>query len=241
MISQRLVTTFGRKALWDFSIIVLRSRSQRRHLLAWLRSLRENYLLSAPSPWLAFDAIHFIETRLQPNPHIFEYGSGGSTLFWLIKGAKLVSVEHDIQWFETISRQVVGAQTITRLDYRIIPPQRAETEITDGQRADPTQYRSGDQAFRQYQFRDYVSQIDEFPADTFDLVMVDGRARPACIMHSASKIKPGGMLVLDNADRTYYLQNTGQWLKEFTCYSFYGVTPSLPGFTHTDVFVRNGR
>jgi predicted O-methyltransferase YrrM len=34
---------------------------------------------------------------------VFEYGSGFSTLFWAKRAKKIVSVEHDLEWFNEIS------------------------------------------------------------------------------------------------------------------------------------------
>jgi Methyltransferase domain len=49
--------------------------------------------------------------------------------------------------------------------------------------------------------RDYVAAIDEFGDDSFDVVIVDGIFRPQCLPHGASKVKPGGLLVLDDTDQ----------------------------------------
>ncbi|MBN8710079.1 MAG: hypothetical protein J0I10_11890, partial [Verrucomicrobia bacterium] len=59
-------------------------------------------------------------------------------------------------------------------------------------------------------FREYATAIERVGVSGFDAVLVDGRARPSCIMHSLDKVKPGGLLVVDNAERDYYLQNTAE-------------------------------
>jgi hypothetical protein len=53
-------------------------------------------------------------------------------------------------------------------------------------------------------FAAYVAAIDAFPDGFFDLVVVDGRSRAACLDRAVPKIRPGGMLVLDDADRPEY-------------------------------------
>lgn len=50
----------------------------------------------------------------------------------------------------------------------------------------------------------YYNVCDQFPDNFFDLVIVDGRNRKGCIAHSIPKLKPGGILMLDNAERRYY-------------------------------------
>jgi len=49
--------------------------------------------------------------------------------------------------------------------------------------------------------RDYVAAIDEFRDDSFDVVIVDGKYRPECLHRGASKVRPGGLLVLDDTDQ----------------------------------------
>ena len=42
-----------------------------------------------------------------------------------------------------------------------------------------------------------------FPDESFDLVIVDGYARPSCVLHAIPKIRRGGHLLLDDSDREY--------------------------------------
>ena len=80
-------------------------------------------------------------------------------------------------------------------------------------------------------FREYVQAIDQYPDESLDLVMVDGRSRVACIHHSVTKVKRGGFLILDDAARDRYqeavslMANPG-WLKREFC----GPVPSDFGF-----------
>lgn len=213
--------------------------TQRPHLLRWIRSQRPDYLLSAPSPWITFDAIDDISrflrtTQQQGHPcRVFEYGSGGSTLFWAANGAACVSVEHDPAWFQVVRDHLDGVT----VDYRLIAPEPAIVPA-DADRSDPELYLSTDDALLNFSFRRYAEAIDEFPNGQFDLVLVDGRARPSCIVHAAPKVRPGGLLVVDNADREYYLRNTMRHLTQFTRRAFPGIGPVNSVFTQTDVFVR---
>lgn len=53
-------------------------------------------------------------------------------------------------------------------------------------------------------FEEYVKSIEEYPDESFDLVLVDGRHRSFCIPHAIPKVRPGGYLMLDNSDRRGY-------------------------------------
>lgn len=205
-------------------------------MIKWLRSRRKDYLLTTPSPWLTFDAINYLKQKIQslPNACIFEYGSGGSTLFWQRLGASIVSIEHDPAWFSVVRRYLCETPAI---DYRLIAPQFDSERPADF--ADPQNYRSGDKAFKGYSFYTYVSQIDDFPDDYFDIVVIDGRARPACIMHSVHKVKRNGILVLDNAEIAYYTEKTSHLLNHFAKTAFYGALPLVPWYSETAIYYKH--
>lgn len=90
--------------------------------------------------------------------------------------------------------------------YRFIAPELLPNSVASlpVDVADPTSYRSGAGDYLNYSFKKYVKSIDEYPDGYFDLILVDGRARPSCILHSIPKLKSGGLLVVDNAERSYY-------------------------------------
>ncbi|MBC7901880.1 MAG: hypothetical protein H7Y27_00595 [Gemmatimonadaceae bacterium] len=137
---------------------------------------------------------------------VFEYGGGGSTLFFLSKVRRVHTVEHDKEWFESIEGKIKSRYG-NNWDGIFVSPELIET--TDAQRySDPTQYTSSDNQFINFSFKKYAESIDKFPDNYFDLVMVDGRSRPSCLWHGIPKVKPGGLLVLDNSERDYYLQDS---------------------------------
>lgn len=57
--------------------------------------------------------------------------------------------------------------------------------------------------------RPYYNVCQRYPDETFDIVLVDGRNRKGCIRESALKVKPGGLLLLDDAEREYYKLGIG--------------------------------
>jgi len=206
---------------------------QRRHLSRWLVSQRPGYLLRAGLPWLTFDAIDALARLDLRGRRVFEYGSGGSTLYWLRRGARVVSVEHDPAWYERVRAAIPPDAP---LDYRLVPPEPALPDPADP--ADPAAYCSGDPAFAAWRFRRYATQIDAFPEACFDLVLVDGRARPSCLVHAASRVRPGGTLILDNTERAYYTARLGSLLSGWTATTYAGAVPGPPVFTETTFYVR---
>lgn len=218
-----------------FALLLLCNVSQRKHLFRWLRSLRKNYFLKMGQPWLVFDAIDYLSSMPLKDKRVFEYGSGGSTLFWLNNGAECVSVEHNPDWYILMRPLLTGRVGV---DYRLQQPEPVnDPGVRDC--ADPNLYLSDDASFHGYHFKKYASQIDVFPDNSFDIVLIDGRARPSCIMHSVMKVKVGGVMILDNSDRKYYFDKVLPLLRNFDRVTFKGVTPGDFVFAETTVFMRS--
>jgi hypothetical protein len=64
-------------------------------------------------------------------------------------------------------------------------------------------------------FAAYSQHIAEYPEKAFSVVVVDGRARPSCLAKAIPYIESGGLLVLDNSDREYYLEKTLPLLRAY--------------------------
>jgi predicted O-methyltransferase YrrM len=227
------------KGVAKFVAGVAKLPTERKHIPRWFRSQRKDYLLDEPSPWITFGAIDYVEgflrARASAPVRVFEYGSGGSTLFWAARGASCVSVEHDEQWFDILRRRV----THLPVDCRLVLPERGAGRA-GGDPADPTLYQSTDAAFLDCTFRRYAQTIDQFADESFDIALVDGRARPSCVLHALPKVRRGGILVLDNADRGHYTRLMEPYLAGFQRIVFAGVTPALRELSRTDVFVKPG-
>ncbi len=135
-------------------------------------------------PWLAPDAIAWLEKNLRPEMRGFEWGSGRSTLWFAKHLATLASIESDPAWFQQVGRMVQDAR-VTNVELRHIPLNHAESET----------YRN-----------DYTplpanpSAILQQPDASLDFVVVDGWYRPVCARAALSKLKPGGFLLIDNTN-----------------------------------------
>jgi hypothetical protein len=203
----------------------------------------QKYPLDLQLPWISVIAKNYIENFLskRPSPDIkvFEYGSGGSSLFFLKYASRVISVEHDTQWFELVRNRVME-KALPGWEGLLIKPelmQEGFKEIPD--KGNPLDYYSDDVKFAQYRWQAYASSIDQYSDEYFDIVMVDGRSRPSCLYHGAKKVKKDGLLILDNAERPYYL-SSGTIRKEdfkLVC-SSNGVAICSPQFTQTNVYIK---
>jgi hypothetical protein len=133
-------------------------------------------------PWLTPAAVGILKQRLSPRDSVFEWGAGRSTL-WFARRVRLVtSIEHDLLWFERVQARA-GRHRLTNISLKFVP------EIGCLFGAAP-----------------YVSPI--YQDDAFDLILVDGLHRPHCALAALTRIKPGGMIVVDNAN--WYLPSSSR-------------------------------
>jgi methyltransferase family protein len=81
--------------------------------LASVRSRLATDRAGNPLPWYTYPAIQYLQQLDFRTKTIFEYGSGMSTLFWASIAGRVVSVEDDEQWFDTIAARVPANATVT--------------------------------------------------------------------------------------------------------------------------------
>lgn len=187
---------------------------------------------------MTFQSISVLERNLTKGCSVFEYGGGGSTLYFLDKGANVITVEHDQVWFDELDKQIYEDGLPNNWSGLMIKPtDRPIEEESDA--SDPDHYTSSAREFDELWFKDYVTSIDRYSDSSFDFVVIDGRSRPSCMKHSVSKVKIGGLLILDNTERAYYLRKTIDYLNSFNVVlDNFGPTPGLPFFTKTTIWQR---
>lgn len=146
-------------------------------------------------PWYTWATVHWLESWLRPDMRVFEWGSGGSTLFFAARCAQVISVEHDRELVPPLFQRLQASGLHHKVTFHICPPD--DYYLPEYESQDP-HYAST------HNFKHYASAIDQYPDGHFNFVAVDGRARPACIKHAIPKVAPNGVLLLDNAERYYY-------------------------------------
>jgi len=201
---------------------------------SWLSYLSSNRNSVADKmPWLCFGAIDFIKQIVKKDFVVFEYGSGGSTLFWSQRVNKVISIEHDKEWYEKMATefQKLG---INNVDYKLMAAEN-DDEFTTKSIGNPKHYISDDIMFKGKKFESYTKQIDSFPDSYFDVIVVDGRARPSCILHAQNKLKKGGYLIIDNTERGYYTEVFSFNKPLWDVRKFYGPVPYIGHFSETSV------
>lgn len=129
------------------------------------------------TPWITDGANEFLRSYINKDSVVLEFGMGGSTIWFADRVKKLVSIEHDESWFLIIQKEL----RIKKVELIL----HKTTQISD----------------TDYIKSCYACEIDKFPDEYFDLVLIDGRNRVNCFKHSDRVLKTGGYMMLDNSDR----------------------------------------
>ena len=187
--------------------------------LGWHRSVRHQASVDArghPLPWYTYPCVEWLADQLRASDTVFEYGGGWSTLWYAARVQRVASVEHDEGWHAVLTARVPPN---VELHFRRPRPDGEESD-----HAEPSPY---------------VNCIQQYPAGSFDIVVVDGVERTACTRSAVDHLRPDGLLILDNSDRPEY-RSAVEYLADngFGRIDFYGFAPGsgLSGCTSVFAF-----
>jgi len=195
----------------------------------WRRS-QDISLFETNLPWITFDACEFLQKIIRSNWTVFEYGMGGSTTFFLSRVHNLHSVESSSEWYNKVVDQIKNSKDVGKWTSFFEIASLASRPVEEQSKSEPGSYISSDG----FDYKKYVEVISQYPDGYFDCVFIDGRARPSCLIKSRFKIRPGGWLILDDAERSHYqpacdVLEALKWKR----WSFYGPGPACNIFWMT--------
>lgn len=173
--------------------------------------------LTLRMPFWPYKAIEWVAAALPEQPRVFEYGGGGSTLWLEDRGATLTVTEHDEEWHRALADRLAPGTTL------LFRPPASVGSITS--------------AWVPGYFDDYVGAIDGQSDGSLDLAIVDGRARVECVSRAMPKVKPGGLLLFDDANRFRY-RPAVKGLTGWERHVFTGLKPGQRHPSYTSVWRR---
>ncbi|HWC64309.1 MAG TPA: hypothetical protein VG501_11845 [Rhizomicrobium sp.] len=197
-------------------------------------------------PWITYPAFRQLERIVAPQAKVFEYGCGGSSLWWASRAASVVSVEHDAQWVARVAESApANLRIVTRvMDEACAPERHAAVEEFFGLKlqlpVSPYHDHNIMHGLLCDEFVAYATEICAHDKASFDVIVVDGMARTLTAWLAAQYVKPGGVIVFDNSDRWQYncayrlLNRAG-----FRRLDYYGPGPVNRQEWCTSLFVRD--
>jgi hypothetical protein len=144
-------------------------------------------------PWLTNPAMDEIKSWDLSDKVVMEYGSGSSTVWWAEKAKLIYAVDHNLEWFERVQRE---------LDNLKLKQKAALLYV---------QTHEGDQSTERDKY------VNGFSAMTSpDIVVVDGVHRYECIVKALTFKRPL-TLIIDNWQQDYIFicPSAAELLKEY--------------------------
>jgi len=198
-----------------------------RHWAYSLGSVHDSLAIAKMDvPWWSYASIDAVNAWLDARDRqvrAYEYGSGAST-FWL---ARRVSEVHSVEHHRGFGEMMAG---------ELEPLENVHFRIVESTPADRPRVGSAKEGYRGQDFFDYVNSIADVP-DEFDLVVIDGRAREACLSVTLPRLAADGLIVFDNSRRRRYREAIAETSVSEARY--FGLTPTLPYPDQTSLLRRS--
>ena len=192
--------------------------SNPRNIVPYLRFFMSAQTpLELELPWWSLCAIRELEKHLNPKHRVFEWGSGGSSVFLAKRCKELTTIEQDQHWFDQVE-QIINDQQIenSRLLWREINLESEKAFLSSP----------------------YAKSLQS----TYDVIIIDGEdhfgpesswsARESCFYLAEDWIsKDGGLIIVDDSWRYPSLrENT----KSKNVVIHESIGPCRKGVTSTD-------
>jgi len=172
---------FGGASLAGIAMFAWRKTRRPRYIWARLKDLLHQRL-NPNAPWLAPKSLAYIDAHLGPQSKGVEWGSGRSTLWFARRCGTLLTIEDHVEWREQVERMIDDAGLAAKVQMAFIDEVDVES---------------------------YASAATVLPESSCDFALVDGsRDRDLCTKLAIRLLRPGGMLILDNAERYLELPGT---------------------------------
>jgi predicted O-methyltransferase YrrM len=144
----------------------------------WARSKELAYQRIYPDhPWLTREAVALLRQLLRKQDQALEFGSGRSTLWFARHVGHITSVDDSAEWHKRIKERV-QSENLSNVKLLLHPKDKPEDQGLQAK---------------------YVRVVDQFSDHSLDFALVDGMYRDSCALAVLPKLKPGALLVIDNA------------------------------------------
>lgn len=192
------------------------------HALKWLANRLDGKTpIDMAVPWFSYTAIEALEAYVRPDAKVFEWGAGGSTIFFASRGCFVTTVESDALWAQRVTDSLASlpANTRSHVTLDVIP-------AGPGNKVENSRY---------------LERVLE--GGPWDIVVIDGLERSflgrmdcvSVLEKHRDVLHDRTCIVLDDAWRPEY-SDAGMKLAGLRRTRLWGLGPSRWGVTATDFF-----
>lgn len=164
--------------------------------------------MGKPLPWYTYPCIEFLRRQDFHGKTVLEFGAGQSTLWWASRGATVVSLEGDKQWYDELCRDKPANVSLHFTSF----PDEA-TCVANVRRI-----------------------LDDYRATKFDFAVIDGLCRFQMIEIAISVLASNGAIICDDSMGYRFFDGfKGSGLRRV---DFYGPQPGVVEPSCTSIFFR---
>ena len=181
------------------------------------KSLSSKSPLELGLPWWSLSSIRYVQRKVNPKLRVFEWGSGGSTLFLGKRFSSVTSIEHEPVWLEKVEAEI-KKQSLTSVSVHL-------SSINLDNKS----------AFEKCPYFLCLKQ-------EFDVVIVDGEdhfgpdstwsSRVSCFKRAEKFIAENGVIIVDDSWRYPEIRKASK-AKRVDIHE--GIGPCRKGVTSTDL------
>lgn len=179
----------------------------------WTKSFLEGFSQDENGnavPWMSYPAIEFLQSYLNENHEVFEFGCGASTFFFSKRVKKVVGIETNDKWLSIIKDKLPHNCENVEINF-----------MSDG--------------LTNSAYENFPKNCGQ----KFDLIIIDSLKRFECAKNVLDALKPKGAVILDDSERKNYKKIFDFFSEnKFTQTDFFGIAPGQLRIKNTTLFTR---
>ena len=168
-----------------------------KYALTMEQRIPENYVkpkdegLKLECPWMVPEAVFFLISLIKGHEVVLDAGMGGSTMFFARRCSKVFGLETNQEWFNKVISTAKKHGTNEKVNAKVV-----STQI------------------------DIEAEIDLYTDKSFDIISIDTQGketnRHVILLHSFPKLKPNGIVIIDNYSHRCRFDTPEKLLKFFS-------------------------
>lgn len=132
-------------------------------------------------PWWSAEAVSVCDRLVKPTDKILEFGSGRSTIWLSSRCKNITSIENDESWYKNVKAKISQLNLANKAELIYAPLDKNGT----------------------LENQTYLAPVKKIQDSSLDVIIIDGKLRSYCTNLSLPLLKPGGVLIIDDADRFF--------------------------------------
>ena len=155
-------------------------------------------------PDMTVPALNWLNSNLDGGEQLFEWGAGASTFWFANRVAQVYSAEY-FEAFYYYLKEYAESKGYENVDLILAKPDVIPQEG----------YIAKYSSAAGQSFKRFCLSIENYPSGSFDVVVIDGRARTKCLDLAMRAVKRGGLIIFDDTERVEYRASLNKYISSF--------------------------